>query len=403
MEAAGVSLNVAPLVGHAALRMAVGLADNRAPTEDELRSMRRLAAESIEQGAFGLSTGLTLAPSMYASTDEIVSLAEAVSPYEDAFYATHARVWAGWHVRAIEEAVTIGRRAGLPVQFSHIAIIDPRFHGAGPEMVGVIERALDEGVDVTCDAYPYAAAGTPLSQLLPSWLQEGGVGAMLGRLRDPVARGRAREDMRGGYFGGIPWNWDRLVVSYVDSDRNRGVIGLTIEEIAESRSSGPIETFLALVEEEDNHVGVVAHNRVESDVRFFMTHPQVMIGSDGRAISPRGLWSKDKPHPRFYGTYPRILGRYVRDEGVLSLEQAVHKMTAFPARRLGLRDRGRIAEGLVADIVIFNPETIIDRATFEEPHQLAEGVAHLFVAGAPVIVDGKHTGARPGRVLRRGQ
>ena len=226
---------------------------------------------------------------------------------------------------------------------------------------------------------------------------------MLSRLRDPGDRGRARRDMGDGNFGGIPWMWDKMVISYVGSDRNRSVVGSTLAEIAESRADDPVDTLLALIDEEDNQVGVVHHNRVESDMRLFMTHSHAMIGSDGRAISPEGFWSQDRPHPRFYGPYPRILGRYVRDpEQVLSLEAAVHKMTGFPARRLGLQDRGRIAEDLVADIAVFDPEAIIDRASFEEPHQLAEGVSYVFVVGEPVIANGEHTGARPGRVLRRG-
>ena len=269
-------------------------------------------------------------------------------------------------------------------------------------MVGVIERARREGLDVTCDMYPYIASGSGLNQYLSQWVQEGGVGPMLSRLRDPGDRLRTRRDMESGNFGGIPWMWDKMVISYVGSYRNRDVVGKTLAEISESRADEPADTLLALIDEEDNQVGVVHHNRVESDMRLFMTHPDAMIGSDGRAISPEGFWSQDRPHPRFYGTYPRILGRYVRDEQVLSLETAVHKMTGFPARRLGLQDRGLIAESLVADLAVFDPEAIIDRASFEEPHQLAEGVSHLFVDGEPVIANGEQTPARPGRVLRRG-
>ena len=400
-EAVGTSLNLAPLVGHSALRLAVGLAEDRPPHPDELDQMRRLAAESVEWGAFGMSTGLTLAPSMYATTDEIVGVAEAIAPYDYAFYATHARVWAGWHLKAIEEAVEVGRRAGVPVQFSHIAIFDPRAYGKGPEMLAVIERARDEGIDVTCDMYPYLAASSGLSQYLPQWVQDGGVAAMLGRIRDPDQRRRARQDMAQGNFGGVPWTWDRIVVSAMGADANRDVVGRSLDEIAAARNEDPVETTLALIDEEDNHIAIVAHNRLESDVRTFMAHPQTMIGSDGLAISPTGAWSKDQPHPRFYGTFPRVLGYYVRDGGVLTLETAVYKMTGFPARRLGLRDRGRVAEGLVADLVVFDPTTVIDRATFDQPHVLTEGISHLLVNGVPVIADSAHTGARPGLVLRR--
>ena len=180
------------------------------------------------------------------------------------------------------------------------------------------------------------------------------------------------------------------------------MVGKSVEQIAAERGQDPLETFLDLIEEEDNHVGAVAHNRVESDVRFFLTHPLAMIGSDGNAISPTGVHAGEKPHPRFYGTYPRILGRYVREQSLMSLETAVHKMTGMPAARLRLPDRGRVAEGAVADLVVFDPDSVIDHSTFEDPHQLSEGVRHVFVQGEAVISDGVHTGARPGRVLRRG-
>ncbi|MDP6063605.1 MAG: D-aminoacylase [SAR202 cluster bacterium] len=401
-ESVGVSLNLAPLVGHGAIRVAAGVNENRPPTPDELVEMLRLAAESVEQGAFGMSTGLTLAPSMYAETDEIASLAKAISPFKHAFYATHARVWAGWHVRALEEAAEIGCKGGVPVQFSHIAIGDSRIFGRGEEMVAVIDRARAEGMDMTCDMYPYTAGASGLNQSLPSWIQEGGIDAMLVRLRDPSDRKRAFEDMAEGHFGGLPWTWDKMFITYVGSDANRSVVGRSLEAIAEDRGVDPREAMLALIDEESNNVGVVGHNRIESDVRFFMQYEHAMIGSDGRAISPNGWWATDKPHPRFYGCYPRILGRYVRDDGVLPLEIAIYKMTGFPAKRLGLKDRGLIREDFAADVLVFDPDTIIDHADFDEPHQLSTGVSHVYVNGQAIISDGTHTGARPGRVLRRG-
>ena len=399
----GTSLNLAPLVGHGAIRVAAGVTENRPPTDDELAEMKRLAAGSVEEGAFGLSTGLTLAPSMYAQTGEIVELARSIAPYEHAFYATHARVWAGWHVKALEEAAEIGRKGGVPVQFSHIAIGDSRVFGRGDEMVAVIDRARADGVDMTCDLYPYTAGASGLNQSLPQWVQEGGSDAMLARLRDPSQRKRAFDDMAEGHFGGLPWAWDKMFITYVGSESNRSVVGLSLESISEDRGVDPREAVLALIDEEDNNVGVVGHNRIESDVRFFMQYAHSMFGSDGRAISPDGWWARDRPHPRFYGCYPRILGRYVRDDGVLPLETAIYKMTGLPADRLGLSDRGRIGEGLVADLAIFDPDTVIDNATFDAPHQLADGVSHVLVNGEPVILDGKHTGATPGRVLRRGE
>ena len=402
LESNGISINAAPQVGHGTIRKAVGLTEDRRPNPDELQAMRKLVAEAVEQGAFSMSTGLTTAPSMYGDTEEVVALAEAMSPYDGAFYVTHARVWGGNHVGAIEEAMEIGQRAGVPVQFSHLAIIDARHYGSGEEMVGVIERARSEGLDATYDVYPYTAAGSGLAQSLPNWLQEGSEEAMLERIRNPSDRKRALEDMKLGHFGGLPWKFDSIVIASVGSEANQPLVGKTIAEIATEREADPLETYLDLVDEEDNQVGCVVHNRVESDVRFFLSHPLAMIGSDGNAVSPTGVYADDKPHPRFYGTHPRILGRYVREQSLMSLETAVHKMTGMPAERLRLRDRGRVEEGLVADLAIFDPDTVIDRATFEDPHQLAEGVPHVLVNGELVVSNGKHTGARPGRVLRRG-
>ncbi len=401
-ETRGISINLAPLVGHAAIRLAVGLVDDRPPTRVELRRMERLVTETMEQGAFGFSTGLTLTPSSYATTDEIAALASVLRAYPPAFYATHARLWAGNHVRAIEESAEVGRRAGVPVQYSHMAIIDSRAHGHPEAMTGVVERARTDGLDMTFDVYPYTAAGTHLMQLLPEWLQEGGVEAMLARLRDGATRQRALDDTRRGWFRGLPWVWESIVISDIGSARNRGYVGRSLAAVAAERRVEPARAALELIDEEDNLVGVVAHNRLESDMRFFLRHEASMIGSDGDAISPTGVHGPPQmPHPRFYGTYPRILGQYARDEPVLTLEAAVAKMSGRPAARLGLTDRGRIAEGLAADVVVLDPATVLDQATFENPHRLPIGIRDVLVAGVPVVEDGRHTGARPGRVLRR--
>ena len=402
VESRGVSSGRGPLAGPAALRVSVGTIDDRSPTPDQLAGMKRLAAEAVEQGAFGMTTGLTYSPSCFADVDEIVALVDAIRGYEGAFYASHARIWAGWHCKAMEELVEVGRRSGIGVHSSHLAIIDPRHHGRAEEMIGIVDRARAEGIDATADVYPYTAAGTSLAALIPDWMSEGGVDGLLMRLRQPDLRQRARREMEGGWFRGLPWDWDSLVLSHVFTDANRGLVGLSLARIAELRGADPMDTLLDLIDEEDNHVGVVAHNRTEADMRVFLAHPQSMIGSDGMAISPTGRWSVDMPHPRFYGTYPRILGRYVRDEPVVSLETAVYKMSGFPAARVGIRDRGRAEEGLVADLVVFDPDTVIDCSSFEDPHNLADGVAHVLVNGEAVVSDGVHTGARPGRVLRRG-
>ena len=413
-NSSGISLNIAPQVGQGEIRKAVGLNQDRPPTTDEMKQMRRLATEAMEQGAFSLSTGLTIVPSSFASTDELVELTEAIAQFEGAFYVTHARWRTDDHTDAAKEAVEIGRRAGVPVQFSHMAIIDPRAHGDGARMVAVFDRAREEGLDATYDMYPYIAAGSGVGQLLPEWSMEGGNQEVVRRLRDPETRRRIANETVKGFFDGTPIPWDTYMVSDAFTAANAGNIGRTVAEIAKTRGGDVLETALTLMIEEGGDVPTTVFNRDEGDVRFFMGHEAAMFGSDGYAFSPTGPLAtasgdhqashvSGKPHPRNYGTFPRVLGRYVREQQVLSLEIAVQKMTGLPAQRLRLKDRGRVEQGFVADLTLFDPDTVIDRATFDEPSQFPDGIPYVFVAGEAVIFEGKHTGATPGRVLRRGE
>ena len=399
LEESGISLNVVPLLGHSALRIAALGYSQRPPTADELDVMNRLAAATMEQGAYGLSTGLTLVPSSFAQTEEIISLCRTVATY-GGMYATHIRIWAGAHERAIEEAIEIGKQGGLPVHLAHQAIIDSRHWGEADSTTAIMEKAREDGLDVTYDVYPYTAAGTYLSQLIPQWAVEGGLSAMLKRLRDQNTRRSIIQEMEGGWFGGLPWEWDKIIIGYAGAEGDVDTIGQSIAAIAEKRKESPIEVMLALIEKSSDTAHCVMFNRCEDDVKYFMSHPLAMIGSDGSAVAPYGELSKGKPHPRFYGTYPRILGRYVRDEKIMPLEAAIHKMTAFPAERFSLTDRGRLVEGNVADMVIFNPDTVIDHATFAVPHQYPDGIAYVFVNGTMVINNGTHTQRYPGRLLR---
>ena len=403
LEANGTSINVVPQLGQAALQVATGAIEDRPATVDEMREMKRLAAEAMEMGAFSLSTGLTGAPSGYATTDDVVALCQAIRGYEGAFYVTHARVGNGRHMSAIEEAIEIGQRADMPVQFSHMAITDRRVYGEGPAMIDLLVRARGGGLDITYDVYPYTAAGGDLYQLLPLWPREGTVDDFVGRMRDPAVRPRLREEVAAG-LGGLAPLWDTWYVAYAHTEGNRHLIGMNAEQIAAERGVEPAEAVLQVLEEENGSVPTRCHNRDEGDVRYFLGHDLAMIGSDGKAVSPNGPYSQVLPHPRFYGTYPRILGRYVREEpAVLTLENAIYKMAGFPAQRMGMKDRGLVKEGLTADLVVFDPETVIDNATWEAPHQYPDGIPYVLVTGVPVVDEGKHTGARPGRVLRRGQ
>jgi N-acyl-D-amino-acid deacylase len=396
----GCAINVAPLVGHASVREAVMGAEDRAPTPDELAQMRRLVAEAMEQGAFGLSSGLTLVPSSYADTDEIVELCKVAARY-GGFYDTHARAWAGWHFKASEEAVEIGRRAGIPVQYAHMAIIDPRYQGQADVMVRIYEEAEAGGLDITYDVYPYVAAGTMLSQFLPGWVQEGGLEPMLARLRDPQTHKRIYEEIAAGWFRGIPWDWKTIMIASPGDKGDMSWTGKNVQQLADEWGVDGREAFLRLIDLSEDGVSSVVFNRTESDMQHFLRHRLGMIGSDGNAIAADGWQARAKVHPRFYGTFPRVLGRYVRDLKVLSIEQAIYKMTGGPARRLGLADRGRIAPGYIADITLFDLQTVADRATFEQPHQYPVGIPYVMVSGVWVIRAGEHTGALPTGVIRR--
>jgi N-acyl-D-amino-acid deacylase len=394
----GTSVHVAPLVGHGSIRTAVMGYEDRKPTAEELEQMRRLLSTALEQGAFGLSAGLTVVPGSYADTDEMVALAEVVASH-GRIVDIHGRFWAGWHFKAAEEAVEISRRAGAAVQVAHLAIIDARYWTQAERLAGILGAAAESSVDVTFDVYPYVAAGTGLSQMLPGWVQEGGLEQTLSRMRDPQTRRRLLEDVNKGWFHGIPWAWETFVIVSPGPAGDRTWMGRSIQQIAEEWDVHPSEAYLRLIELSGDSIQVVVFNRTEEDMQHFLKHPLSMVGSDGNAIAVDGPRAKVLVHPRYYGAHARVLGRYVRELGVLSLEQAVLKMSTRPAARLGLRDRGKIAAGYVADLTLFDPQTVSDRATFERPHQYAVGVPHVMVNGTWVVRDGEHTGALPTGVL----
>jgi N-acyl-D-amino-acid deacylase len=400
VEEIGVAVNVVPLVGHGSIRIAAMEAENRDPTSSELDCMRRLVAEAMDQGAFGLSTGLTLAPSSYAQTDELIELSRVVAA-KGGFYATHSRLWAGYHFKAVEEAIQIGGQAEIPVQVSHQTIIDSRFFGQSKTIVQMMEQARSRGVDVLYDVYPYTAGATKCDQLLPDFALSDGSEMLLRRLGNPSERARIRAAAGDGWFNGIPWQWDRIQLAHVREPEYHRFVGRTIFEVAELLQMEPIDCFLHLIESQQNDVSVVMFNRDEADVQFFLAHPLSMIGSDGASISPRGQSLQTRPHPRYYGTFPRVLGRYVRELGVLTLEAAVRKMSGAPAERLGLKDRGVIACGKKADIVVFDSEQISDQSTFENPHRFPTGIDFVFVNGQPVVTPEGMSSNRPGAVLAR--
>ena len=399
LEQAKPAFNMATLVGNGTIRSAVMGYDNRPPTGDELKAMRWQVAQAMEQGALGLSSGLTLYPSSVAQADELVALCEELVRW-GGLYDSHTRHLAGWHFRSVEEAIEIGQQAGVAVQVAHICLIDPRYWGEADQLLAIIEGARGDGVDVTYDAYPYTAAGCPFSELMPEWVQVGGTEAMLERLSEPATRRQVLAEADSTWGSGIPSRWEKVVIAWGGPHGDPSWTGRSVAELAEESSVSPEEMMVTIVIQSHDVGLMVVHNRLDEDVERFVSHPLGMIGSDGIAVAADGPWGLAPVHPRFYGAFPRVLAHYVRERQAMVLEEAIRKMTSLPADRLGLHDRGRLQQGKAADLVILDPSTVQDRATFEEPHQYPAGISHVMVNGQWAVRDGEQTDARPGQVLR---
>lgn len=389
------AINVIPIVGHGAVRIAAMGADARRPTDAELSRMRALVRESLEQGAFGFSTGLSYVPSSYADETEVRALVEVVAE-AGALWAAHPRS-TGSVFRVIGEAIATASSVGARIQ-THAGINEPDNWGRAGDFVAMFETAEKQGLDVGFDVYPYEASATPLTQCLPPWVQAGGIDAMRTRLRDPALRARAESELSKGFMGAMPWIWDRVLISRT-GPMYQSYVGMTIEAAAKAADKPPLTLVMDLCIEGGNSAYAILFYRNEADMVAFLTHRLALVGSDGNATSIDD--ADTKSHPRSYGTFPRVLGRYVRERQALSLAEAVHKMTGLPAKRLGVKDRGIVRRGLAADLVIFDPGEVIDTATFAKPASAPKGVSHVMVNGVLVIDDGKMTTARPGRVLRR--
>jgi len=394
-----ISINFATLVGHGNVRSAAMGYDDRPPSDQELDEMRRLVDQAMLDGAFGLSSGLVYPPGCYAQTDELIELCKVAARY-GGIYATHVRNEAEGVVSAVEEAIRIGREAGVGVQISHHKSCGRNQCGIVKETLAMIDEARAEGIDVWADQYPYVATCTSLSSILPKWAHDGGKDALLRRLSDPSERARLREELLGDQRLIDCGGWASIVVNDVRHKESRFCEGLNIAEIATRFGKSPVDTVLDLLLEEQAGVGIIHFCINEDDVAVVMRHPAVVIGTDATARCRKGPLSECKPHPRAYGTFPRVLGKYVR-EGVLTLEQAVAKMTGMPAKRLSLTGRGILTEGNFADIVVFDPEKIVDTATFQEPHSLASGINYVLVNGKPAVEHGEIAEPGSGRVLRR--
>ena len=391
----GLGLNVAPLVGHVTVRAAVMGYAQRPPSATELGAMQDLVRSAMRDGCFGLSTGLVYPPGAYADTEEVVELTRVVGQ-AGGLYASHIRGEGHSLLRAVAEAIEVGERAGTPVQISHHKAAFRPYWGRIRHAMRLSEWAQARGQDVTFDVYPYTAGSAPLTQIVPDWAHEGGLDVLVARLRTPADRRRLTQEI-----GEQGREWDQTLVSWMPDGSGKADEGSTIADIAARRKADPIETLLTLLEESRGRGMMVHFVMSEDDVRHVMQHPLAMFGSDGLVLTPRGPLAEGKPHPRCYGTYPRVLGHYVRDTAVLTLESAVHKAAYRPAEKLGLASKGRVQVGADADLVVFDPVTVRDLATYAEPHRFPAGIDHVLVAGEMTVREGRHTGARAGRVLRR--
>lgn len=404
LERLPLASNVALQVGHGTVRVAVMGFEDRPPSPQELDAMRAHVARALEQGAFGLSSGLIYVPGSYAATEELVALAEVAGRY-GAFYSSHIRGEGNSLLDAVGEALAIGRRAGVPVQLSHHKAMGRQNWGRVGVSLEMVDRARASGQDVLADQYPYTAGSTTLAAIMPKWAMEGGIETMLSRLADPPQRARIRAEIASPgpealLSGAREFDPEAIMISCVPDGPSKVYEGMMLTEIAAGRDEDPVDVALHLLESGRGGVQMIIFAMSEEDVRRVMRHSAVAIASDGWTLSPS---AGGKPHPRSYGTFARVLGRYVREDGVLGLEEAVRKMTSLPAQRLRRYDLGLIRPGCVADLVVFDPERITDLATFHDPHRYCAGVAHVIVNGQMVIENEVDTGAMAGRVLRRGE
>jgi len=396
LERSGIPVNIGTLVGHGTVRASIIGYEARAPSTDELEQMKELVDQGMRDGAFGLSSGLKYAPGVYAKTEELVELCRVVARY-DGLYATHIRNQGAHLIESVDEAIRIGREAGVPVQIAHLKVKGRLNWGKSLNMLRIIDEARAEGVDVAFDQYPYTAASTGAFAITPSWAREGGVDRFLERLKDPKERAKIIE----GISEQEDWTGSqKLLVAKFDPDPSYE--GKSIAEIAQLRGKSREETMVELLEEAKGQVPLVMFFGWERDVEAIMTHHAMMVGSDGSSLAAYGELGKGKPHPRSYGAFARFLGKYVIREKVTSLEDGIRRMTSFPALRYGLKGRGLLRENYYADIVVVNPEGVTDRATFQNPHQYAKGINYVLVNGVFAVKEGEFTGELAGKALRHG-
>lgn len=394
------SVNTIHLVGHNTLRLMTMGMEDRPPTSAELRHMILLLQEALAAGALGMSTGLFTAPGSFSETEELVALGRVLEA-EGGRYFTHLRNEGNSVFDAIQETMEFSEQVGVHVQIVHMKLSGLDNWGGASKAMDLFSQARAMGTAIDCDIYPYTAASNPLRNLMPSWLQEGGIEGTLAKLSNMDMRARLRREIdQDGLnnFGRIP-SWDAVRISI--SPNLPHFAGRTIASLAEERKIDQFEMALNFIVEDHGQTRVLVESISENDVRDFVKDPNVMIGSDGNSVAPVGTTGQGRPHPRFYGTFAKVLGHYCRDLGLLSFQDAIYKMTGASAKALGLKDRGVLKKGFKADITIFDPDKIAEKATYEDPHQFATGVEAVFVNGVKTLHGDQHTGALSGQTLRR--
>src|SRR5437764_241985 len=403
LEKRGISCNVASFVGATTIRANVIGFDDRAPTPQELDQMRELVRKEMEAGALGIGTSLIYPPAFYAKTEELIELCKVAAKYQGK-YISHMRSEGSRLLEALDELIRISREAKIPAEVYHIKVSGQLNWPKIDDLLSRIEAAQKEELKISADMYTYTAGGTGLDASLPPWTEDGGYPALFKRLRDPATREKIKAEVQkpaGGwenlYFdAGGP---EHILLAEFRSEKLKPLTGKNLAEVARMRGKDPIDTAMELIAEDESRIGTLYFIMCEDNVKKELAKPWISFGSDEASQAPEGVFLKSNPHPRAYGNFARVLGKYSRDEKVIPMREAVRRLSGLPATNLGLDHRGFLKEGMFADVVVFDPATIADRATYDKPHQYAVGVKHVFVNGVQVLKDSKHTGAKPGRAL----
>src|SRR5947209_8285264 len=403
MEKRGISCNLASFIGATTIRENVIGFEDKAPTPEQLDQMRELVRKEMEAGALGIGTSLIYPPAFYAKTDELIELCKVAAKYQGK-YISHMRSEGNRLLEGLDELIRISREAGIPAEVYHIKAAGQQNWPKIDDLLSRIEAARKEGLRIAANMYTYIAAGTGLDACLPPWTEDGGYPALFKRLRDPGTRAKIAaqvntptDEWENLYLAaGSP---DHILLVGFKSDKLKPLTGKSLAEVAKMRGKDPVETIMELIAEDESRIDTIYFLMSEENIKKEIKKSWISFGSDEASQAPEGVFLKSNPHPRAYGNFARVLGKYVRDEKVIPLKEAIHKLSGLPATNLGLDHRGFIKEGMSADVVVFDLATIADRATFEKPHQYAVGMKHVFVNGVQVLKDGEHTGAKPGRAL----